>query len=311
MARDTQPHHWLDGAGVGAAAAAAPIARLAVTTGHGPLVTSQLHTASRGRVWMVSSRRSVHVRVMRRSPQVGISLRSGRRSVVLSGPAEILAPWGPAESLRLGLEARAATEALLGYTIRHSTRMAGYAAEMLRIPPRQEMLPFDRVLIAVTPQRGFVATGTAVTHVHGEWAGDPGAALPHVSWEQPPAVEPGLPDGIPSWVASIVDGRQACTVGWETLEGPLALPAIWDPPSWRAELAPDVAALVTPGTISAPACIALDRSVALRPSAYTGLVLRGTGRLENPRGQKGPVRVALAIDRVSWWSGFDKGTVLA
>ena len=55
---------------------------------------------------------------------------------------------------------------------------------------------------------------------------------------------------------------------------------------------------------------ALDRSVALRPSSYTGLVLRGRGRLEaSPDG--GPWRLALATERVSWWSGFTTGTAEA
>jgi hypothetical protein len=310
MAWQTGSEHWLADAGVAAAVAAAPIARMAVSTPHGPLVSSLLHASSGGRLWMVSSRRSAHVRVIARRPDVGIVLRSGLRSVVIAGTAQVLGPWGPREALRLSVDARGATEAVLGYAVRNSARLAGYVADMVRLPPKPETLPFDRVLIAVTPQRGFVATGATVSHVHGDWPGDP-EVLP--LWRsgggRSMEARPELPDGIPPWVASIVDGRQACTIGWDDGEGPLALPGTWDPGTWGAELALSVVGLVAPRRRVVPACLALDRSVAFRPSSYSGLVLRGRGRLEAPSEDSRSLRLALATERVSWWSGFDKGTV--
>lgn len=261
---------------------------------------------------MVSSRRSAHVRVIRRRPDVGVVLRSGLRSLVIAGKAEVLAPWGPREALRLSVDARAAVEAVLGYAVRNSVRLAGYIADMVGIPPKAETLPFDRVLIAVTPERGFVATGATVTHLYGDWPGDRDLfPVRRSGLGRSVDVHPGLPDGIPLWVASIIDGRQACTVGWDDGEGPLALPGTWDPATWRTELAPSVVGLVAPRLRVVSASVALDRSVALRPSSYTGLVMRGSGWLEGPSDDNRTVWLAMDTERVSWWSGFDKGTVRA
>lgn len=302
---------WLAGEGVASLLSGARVARMAVAGRRGPMISSQLFAAAEGRLWMISSRNSVRVRVIRRRPQVSVILRSGRRSAVVCGEAEILAPWGPVEALRLAFAAPAAAHALLGYATRNSTRMIGYLTDMLRIPPPMEALPFDRVLIAVTPERGFVWSGVAVTDVLGEWPGSPDddAAIHIEALPVPPlAFRTGLPAGIPPWVGSVLDGRQACTLGWEIPDAALALPATWDPAGWRAELPAAVAAMVTPGARVARACIAVDRSVALRPTSYTGVLLRGTGRIDaHPAG--GPFRVAVATERVSWWSGFTTGTV--
>lgn len=303
---------WLDDEGVAALVRAAPVARMAVATRRGPLVSSQLHVGSGGRLWMISSRRSARVRVIGRDPMVSVALRSGRRTAVLAGEAQVLAPWGFGEAAQLSLAAPAALHALLGYATHNSTRMAAYLADLLRLPPRREALPFDRVVVAVTPLRGFVWSGAAVTGEFGEWPGsaDDPSLDGGVAGRPRGGRRPRLPRGIPPWVASIATGRQACTVGWETPDGPLALPAVWDPLGWCAEIATAVAALVTPSSRSAAACIALDRSVALRPSSYAGLVLRGQGRLEGSR-DDGSLRLALATERVSWWSGFTTGTVEA
>jgi hypothetical protein len=53
-------------------------------------------------------------------------------------------------------------------------------------------------------------------------------------------------------------------------------------------------------------CVAFDRSSSYRPSKYTGLVLRGPGRLEL-RGRS--AQVAVMTRQVTWWTGFDVRTV--
>jgi hypothetical protein len=87
----------------------------------------------------------------------------------------------------------------------------------------------------------------------------------------------------------------------------VAIPGRWDPAAWRAAVP---AALVERLELPprARGCVAFDRSSSYRPSKYTGLVLRGPGRLE-PRGAR--TQVAVKTELVTWWTGFDVRTTKA
>src|SRR5919109_752267 len=76
----------------------APLAQVAVETSSGPHVTPAAFTAAAGRLWFVSSRRTVKVRSLLHRPVAGMLLRDGDRAAVVGGAVEILSPWGPAEA---------------------------------------------------------------------------------------------------------------------------------------------------------------------------------------------------------------------
>jgi hypothetical protein len=90
-------------------------------------------------------------------------------------------------------------------------------------------------------------------------------------------------------------------LGWTSPDGPLALPAAWDPA--RSAVRVTASALPTAGE-EAPACVCLDVTHGKGPAAKSGLLLRGPGRIDDD-GET----VFLQPERVTYWQGFDTGTV--
>jgi len=93
-------------------------------------------------------------------------------------------------------------------------------------------------------------------------------------------------------------------VGLSSAAGPIALPASWDV---DARLARIPLGLVDGVPLAgAQACITFDEPGHTRPTEHRGLMLRGPGQLYAD-GDSGIL--AVEVDRVTYWSGFDTGTV--
>ncbi|MEO6572148.1 MAG: hypothetical protein ABIO83_11450 [Ilumatobacteraceae bacterium] len=93
-----------------------------------------------------------------------------------------------------------------------------------------------------------------------------------------------------------------CAVGFDTVDGPVAVPARWD----------GRAAVVVTETIehlrpTSLACVTVDRSGARRPDEKFGLMLRGGWTPTTAAG--GLTRVRVEPTRATWWDGFESGTV--
>ncbi len=103
----------------------------------------------------------------------------------------------------------------------------------------------------------------------------------------------------------LLDGWAAHAVlGWSAPDGPIALPARWDPERRRARV-PAAALKVAGGPRTSAACVCVDESGGLGPLAKKGSLVRGTGHA-TIRGET--ATVAIDADRVTRWRGFDTTT---
>jgi hypothetical protein len=104
----------------------------------------------------------------------------------------------------------------------------------------------------------------------------------------------------------LLDGWPAPAVlGWTTPDGPLALPARWDPERDRARV-PSAPFKAAGRGRTAPACVCIDESEGLGPLAKRGRLYRGTGHA-TIRGET--ATVALDAERITRWKGFETSTV--
>jgi hypothetical protein len=111
--------------------------------------------------------------------------------------------------------------------------------------------------------------------------------------------------GIPQRAGALARAPGPAVLGWTTPEGPLALPAEWDPRGLRARV-PWVPLAEADAAREGPACLCLDVTLGRGPTAKEGLLLRGPGRMA----KRGDVAsIALDVERITYWSGFDVGTV--
>jgi hypothetical protein len=104
------------------------------------------------------------------------------------------------------------------------------------------------------------------------------------------------------------DWPAPAVLGWMTPDGPLALPARWDPEQERARV-PAAPFKAAGRGRTAPACVCVDQSGGrLGPIAKRGILVRGAGRA-TVRGDT--ATVALEADRITRWKGFDTTTTPA
>ena len=106
----------------------------------------------------------------------------------------------------------------------------------------------------------------------------------------------------------LLDGWPATAVlGWMSAAGPIALPARWNERTGRARV-PAAPLKEAGGPRAAAACVCIDESDGLGPLAKRGRLLRGQGRAT----LRGDVAsVALELDRVTRWKGFQTQTAAA
>lgn len=278
------PLHDAQVAGVLRVAAGGGLAYLGVEARRGPHVTPHRFTAADGRIWIVVPDRALKVRALRERPRAGVLVRgSGGRSVVLTGTAEIHSLRAPAEAARAALHLPSIAVAGASYAARNAPQLAGYAVDLLTLTCGS--MPLDRVLIAIRPDSATVLD-----------APPPVAAGPHEDrWS-------GIAEHLPADVAPLLGTAGDAVFGLSTPNGPVSLPARWDPSGARIHI--PAAAALDPFDLpsDAPTCLTLDRSVAGRPSGFRGVVVQGSGTV------RGDV-VTLSPRAASWWQGFESGSI--
>lgn len=297
----------LDQPEVAALLAATPWADIAVETRTGPHVTPAAFAAAGGRLWVVSSRRSLRVGAVRRTGRASALIRNGDRSLVVSGTAEVLSVWRRKEMAALLSGSLPAARAATAYTRRNATLvLAGFITDLLM--GTGDPTVYDRVLVSIDAERGMLVEGTEVRETWGRWR-RPGRAAATATPSN--GASPALPldaliADVPAKVVESTSRAHVATVGLSTPAGPLALPAL-DTPGDTGRVHLPTAALAVAGLNGhAAACITVHESPGRRPSGFRGMVLRGEARLL----RRGAARTALQLetDRVSWWSGFESGT---
>lgn len=279
---------WLDDDRVTAVLDDAALVYVAVTGRHDPHVTP-LAYEQRGRdLWVLTPRHSAKVRGIERDSRVGVLVRYRGRSVVGAGHAQIVDPLkgrGLSSLLKPDLPFTA-----LGYLARNDRRVLGTVLD-----GPSPTLPLTRASIRITLTRVALVDARGVRASWGDWP-SPSVLLDGSLDGRPPSL-----DGVPTR-SLLADGATAA-LGWQTADGPVALPARWSA-SGIATVPPG--ALELAGALAAaPACLTVQRS-SNRISSVRGVLLSGHGR---SRVTADGTAVAVDADRVTWWSGEDSGTV--
>jgi hypothetical protein len=285
--------------------AATPYADVAVDTRSGPHVTPAAFAAADGRVWVVSSRRTLRVRSVRRRHAASVLVRTGDRALVVSGSADVLSLWRPSETVGLVINTVPVVRAATTYALRNAGLLVnGFLRDF--VAGAGDLTVYDRVLVAIEPERGLLLDGDEVLDIWGRW----GRVRP-VERERSAAPVPPLDDllaDVPPAVVGALDNTDSASVGWRCPTGPVVLPALNAQADGHVQVA--TAALDVVGAPArAQACATFHVADSVRPSTYRGVILRGEGRVVRRSAARSTVEVA--ADRVSWWSGFHSGTARA
>jgi hypothetical protein len=293
----------LDRPDVATLLASIPYADVAVDTTRGPHVTPAAFAAAGGRLWVVSSRQTLRVRSVRRRHTASVLVRNDDRALVVSGGADVLSLWRPSETVGLVMNSVPVARAAALYTMRNAgLLLGGFLRDMMA--GTGDLTLYDRVLVAIEPERGLLLDGDRLLDTWGRWhrvtrpapERVPGRAVPPVG-----ELIAALPDG----VAGALERTESASLGWSCPTGPVVLPTLHATPDGYVQIA--TAALDVVGAPRrGPACVTFHNSESIRPSRFRGVILRGPGRVV----RRGATRttVAVATERVSWWSGFRSGT---
>ena len=121
-------------------------------------------------------------------------------------------------------------------------------------------------------------------------------------------MKPLAPVSVRVETLDLLDGWSALSVlGWMAADGPIALPAMWDPRTQRARV-PAPPLRNAGGSRTAAACLCIDETEGLGPLAKCGTLLRGQGHAT----LRGDIAtVALEPDRITRWKGFQTQTAAA
>lgn len=273
----------------------ADVLHLAVAASRGPHVTPAVFDRDGERLWFVTPRRSVKAKVIARHRRVGGLVQHGRWAVMIAGRARIVDPltargvFSPGRLLDLPL----AAAGYLGRNHRHATgTIRDHEAPTLAL---------SRVLVSIDIRRLALLDGWNVVEAWGRW---PSTDL-LLRGDPPPATPPDL-GAVPAAVRDLLGDDAPVVLGWQSLAGPLALPARWRPATGEVETSG--AAMVLAGAASgSPASLCAERS-RYRLKSKRGLLLTGDGhaRLEGD----GPIaRATLAVRRTTWWEGEELGRI--
>lgn len=275
----------------------------AIGTRRGPHVTPELFTIFRGRLWFATARRTLKARVTGRRPSVGLLAAGDRWTVVARGeahPLDVLDPRN-ARPLRSLPDFVVSPLAAVSFTARNAGHLAGFVAQGPAHWPRS---PGElRILVAVRLVATAMLEDGRVVHVSGDWG--PSAAAGGGRHGRPDG-DPGdertwaVPPDTPADVAAFPDRTgQAAVLGWDSADGPLALPARWDPDAGAA-FVPAALLNVTGARAESTACLTFDRMDGFAMDGKRGIMLRGDARLEPGWPD---ARIDLEPDAATWWAG--------
>ena len=267
----------------------ADVLYVAVAARRGPHVTPAVFDRDGRRLWFVTPRRSVKAKVIARHRRVGGLVQHGRWAVLIGGRARIVDPltargvFSPGRLLDLPL----AAAGYLGRNHRHATgTIRDHQAPTLAL---------SRLLVSIDIRRLALLEGWEVAESWGRW---PSADL-LLRGDPPAGTAPDLRT-VPAAVRSLLGDDAPVVLGWQSLAGPLALPARWRPAAGEVETSG--AAMVLAGAASgSPAGVCAERS-RYRLKSKRGLLLTGDGhaRLDGA----GPAaRTTLTVRRTTWWEG--------
>jgi hypothetical protein len=247
-------------------------AYIAVPSQHGPHVTPDLYSWSRGRVWFAAASSTLKTKVLRREPFASALISVAGRSVALYGPIEVHDPRDPRRLVRSVCHFPETSRALASYTVRNAPDLVGFVRDAAvgrlgwRIPLR--------VLFELTPVAAAYLENDVVTGTWGTWTG----AGAHEAGDVPVGGEPAV----------------------AAFPGPVAFPARWFAEQQVMWVAPDLLQLLDL-VDELDVSVVVDDYGAPGPAAKRGVLVRGRGRVAADE----PGFVEVDPDAATTWSGVE------
>jgi hypothetical protein len=239
--------------------------------------------------------------MVRKRPPVAACFSSGDETLMVLGDAEVLdlrRVWdlggNLGETLISGL-------ALGGYAVRNARRVAGY---LLSSPSSvRQLLPFERVLVAVRPRATATSYEGAITREHGHW---PKISL-RLRKVDARRRRPTPTGKLPASLEGLLEGDVSPAVlAWSTETGPALFPATWNPVEQVVRVPRDLFALAGKGRTSR-AALCLDQRGSKSLADQEGLMLRGDARVLGREGAE--VLLRIEPERTTYWQGARAETV--
>ena len=231
---------------------------LAISTANGLHITPALYSLADGRVWFFAATTTLKARLIRTGDRGGALVRTGDQCVSMAGRLERLDAFAPLQLARAAPSIAALPVAVAGFVLRNAIDLVGFAGDTLggRIG---QPVPNRRVLFALVPDRVAHLEADVVTEARGRWPGGLGP--------RPRSRDHGPRSGGPAGPA---------VVAWSGPDGPLALPARWQPEHLQARVPAALLAL-SGADRRGPAAVVVDDYGRPGPSGKQGSLLRGVG----------------------------------
>lgn len=238
--------------------------QLAYGVSDGVAMTPMAYWSDGGGLWMTSSRRAAKIAALRRDGRCAVWIAPPDPSepgVAVDGRARV---YDLSDPVGVALHWPAISGALAGLALRHRSALTGYVQDLPGLP--SAWLPHNRVLLRVRID----------------------AARGRLAPQRVEGVGPLLPPVLPSGVRRALTGVRRVTLATLDADRIVVRPAVWG-----TDFRLDVSATAIPAP-DTPACVVADSAPSARPSAKTGVLLRGT---------LGP-DLRLHPTRAVWWEGF-------
>lgn len=273
----------------------------AVETRSGPHVSLQASASRAGRYWSVTARSSLKARVLRNRPWSASAEKVGDGIRLVGGPTVVLDPIRPMGALRDPVAAAVSGAAFGCLVVQHSQQLLGYTERFWAVP--SEWYPTNRVLLAGRSESQLLLDDRwNLIDAKGAWDRHPVCFEPSGQRHSPDMSAVDLPDP----VRELLDRRRAdAWLGVITNSGVGVLPCCWMqslgvvlPLLPAAHMAPSL-----PGEV----CLMMDHSQSRRPDQKRGVMLRGQGTVVER--SETELVVALRPTRITYWNGFDSGTL--
>ena len=226
----------------------ADVLYVAVAARRGPHVTPAVFDHDAGRLWFVTPRRSVKARVIDRNRRVGGLVQLGHRAVMIVGRARIVDPLTARGVFSLDrlLDLPLAAAGYVSRNHRHATgTIRDHEAPTLAL---------SRVMVSIDIRRLALLDGWQVVDRWGRW---PSSDL-LLRGDPPAGTAPDL-TSVPPRVRSLLADEAPVVLGWQSLAGPLALPARWQPGAGGLETSGQ-AMMLAAAASGSPAAVCAERS---------------------------------------------------
>jgi hypothetical protein len=274
-------------------------AAYAVRSRSGPHVTMQAGVVHADRFWTTTSGGSLKARSVEAHRTSSVVVEHEGTARVISGRTSALRPFRPLDALKDPFAPLRSPGAVLRLGLGQVEQLIGYFEAGTAVP--QDWLPHRRVLLVTRVDRSLTLDGHDLTEATGSWR-----RHDELDLEVEPCRPEDLPhDTLPPTHRDVVRLDARAHVGFETDDGPVALPA-----TWRGENRFEVSApaLRTIGAdLPGRAVAVFDDSVSRRPDEKLGAMFRGHATLFDVDGPRATVLVQ--AERVTMWDGFEATTV--